>query len=369
VAVTDPWDVLADSRIRGPIRHVVEVTAEHSGFDAPIPLDVVTGTLTFDERGEVHVTASLGCAVPDVATLDALDPRKRVQVRIRAGYRYPGGVEDVHDVALLDLRSRVVTRPDDRMVLTAEGLECRLRDAIVLGPTTYTSSDDAGTVLAARIATFAPSSGDVVNTLPATAFLEGSDTITEAVGDNPWNLQRDVMDRAECICYWNGLEWRIEPDFALTGLTSHLLTVGNGGTITGSESSLTRDGFYNLVFVRHKWASLEAYGWAAVDAGDLGTAAVGTRAIVLERAYAGSEATATAAAVALVKRGISRGRSVSVETGAAAWWVRPGRTVQVRLLTGEAERHLVERVDFDLTTGGMHVLTRLPETVTIETGE
>jgi hypothetical protein len=153
MAVTDPYSPLADSRLRGPIRHVVEVEARHGDWSAP--LDVVTGTLTFDERGEVHVTAALAVVVPDVATLDLLDPRKRVQLHIRAGYQYAGGVLDVHDVATLDLRTRVVTRPDNLVKITAEGMECRLRDTIALGATTYTAADDAGTVLAARISAFA----------------------------------------------------------------------------------------------------------------------------------------------------------------------------------------------------------------------
>lgn len=369
--MTSPYLPIAETEIKNSVRHVHVVRANHPDWDDPIVLDVITCTVTFDEDAFPRVSASLAIKIPDdSAVLDLLDPRLRVQIEIDAGYRYAGGVLDVHPFVVLDLRERVVQRPQEQVVLSAQGYECRLLDTCVLTPVTYDASDDAGAVLAARLAYHAPGAATAVNRLAAKTFLEGTDEIDEEVGAVPADLQDDIADRADAVWYYDGLsQWVIESNPTIAGRTTHWLSVGNGGTLTATESSLNRERFYNTVVVKHTWDGGSAVGWAAVTSGDYAVASVGRKAKVIERDYKGSANTAKAAARAMVTRGVSRGRQVSVESGAAAYWLRPGHTVQIQLPTGEAERHLVARVDFDLPSGSMHVTTRLPEDVTITEGE
>ncbi|ARU53514.1 hypothetical protein CBR64_20880 [Cellulosimicrobium cellulans] len=91
--------------------------------------------------------------------------------------------------------------------------------------------------------------------------------------------------------------------------------------------------------------------------------------MVQSQGYSRSSLKASAVAAARVRRTISRGRQMSVEAAAAAYWLRPGHTITVQLPTGPQERHLVSSVTFDLPSGTMHVRTRVPVDVTITTGE
>ena len=127
------------------------------------------------------------------------------------------------------------------------------------------------------------------------------------------------------------------------------------------------------MFVRSQWRdgtgtdrTVIASAWATT--GEHAVGAVGWRWQVFERTSPTTQAAANAAARVLLGRALSRGRSLSV-TAVAAYWLRPGHTVTVQLPTGDQERHLVSRVDFDIPAGLMTVRTRRPVTADVENGE
>jgi hypothetical protein len=156
------------------------------------------------------------------------------------------------------------------------------------------------------------------------------------------------------------------------GSASASFTVGTGGTLTSSETSLSRKLFGNTVLVKYSWYDGDqrtAFGYAEVTSGPLAVSAVGRKVIEREYERKGTAAQAKASAAALVRRAITRGRSMSLEFEHAPFWLRPGQTITVQLPTGPQERHLVSRVDFDIPSGRGHVRTRQPENVSIETGE
>lgn len=374
VLASAPFSARAEAALRtSPVKHIIEARATHPDFVQPITLDISGGSVTFNERDQIHVTATLEIKVPDAETLALLDPRKRVQIEISTGYRYGPTSTEVHPFVRLDLRRRIIQRPADRVILEAHGYEARLLEGVVTTPVEYTSSSNAASVLQTRLNQYVGGSAAIFNTLPSVTFVESGDTLQEQPGDNPADLQFDIADRAAAKCYYDGLAWRICKDWETSGITSHYLSTGPSGTVTASESGLEREAFYNTILVRHTWtdaagAEQTKYGYAYVSSGDFSVANVGTAAKVIDRNTPASSATATAAAVAGLKRGVSRGSVYSVEAASAAWWLRPGQTVQFSLKDGERDKALVTKVDFDLPTGTMHVTTRQPLDVEISTG-
>lgn len=374
--LTAPWDPRAAAEITQPVRHVIEVYANHTSWPARVRLDVEAGTVEFSEERAPHVQAQVTLRVPPTqAVLDSLDPRLGVELQIDAGYVYPGGVRDVHRLATLRLWERTTTRPGNLVTLSARSGEARLIEWMPLGASTsFTAAHDAGASIAALIGWALPGA-TVVNELPPAPFVTGADTLAIGTGDNLMSALFDIADRAgNGWVYEDGNgTWRIGRRPEVAGQSAAILKVGVNGTLTASDASLSLDDWYNAVLVEHSWYDTEphtVHGWAEVTSGPLSVAAVGRRALKVVRDYTGSTATARVSAAALVQRTVSRGRGLRIQVGAAPYWVRPGSTVTVQLPTGSQERHLVTSIQFDLRASGTaNIATRLPELVTITTGE
>ena len=376
MALTDPYDVRWLTTLGQPLEHLVSADAWHPSWAAPIALPIESGTLTFDEGTYPYAVADMVLRVPlTQAELDALDPRKGVRVRITLGYRQPGGLTEQHRVVSLALWSRRVTRPDNRVHLSARGAESTLLEWTPVGgeSMSFTSASDAGASIAALISWALPGAA-IVNTLPPASFVTGADTLAIDAGDNLMRAVYDIADRAGSGWVYedgNGT-WHIRPRPTLVGQSAAILKVGPGGTLKSSEADLSLDEFYNVALVTYEWYDGEARtasGYAQIDSGPFAVAVVGRRVYSERRSYQGSSTEARRAAAALVNRTVSRGRALRGESAAAAYWLRPGHTVTVTLPAGPQERHLVATVQFDLAGSGvMNFTTRLPETVTITTG-
>jgi hypothetical protein len=375
-ALTAPFDPAWSSRLGGALTVLTTVQVTGAGI-TPITLDVISGTVTWAEDSTPHVLATMQCRVPDdQATLDAIDARLPRRLVITGGYRVPG-VSETRTIADLMLTGRIVSRPDNTMTVTAVSDEQRIIDTQPIGASqSFTETSDGGAAIKSLITwavsgTAAASASYDVTT--SGLFVASGDTLLIDREDQFWSSIQDIADRIGAWVYHDGLgTFHAVPQPTSAGSAVAMLNAGTGGTVTASEAALDRTDWANTVVVQYEWYDGEshtAFGYAEVTTGPYAVATVGRKVkrVVIERK--GTAAQAKAAAASMLRRAITRGRSLSVEVEHFPMWVRPGSTVTVTLPTGPQERHLVSRVDLDIPSGRGHITTRQPENVTITTGE
>lgn len=373
--MTAPFASSAAQLVRTSHTQVVRARVVDAAGDPVTDLDVEAGRLSFDERRAPRVVLELDSVVPaGEDTLAAIDGRRGARVVVDAGYLQPGTLlEDVHTVADLALVDRVVDRPGNVMRLTAESDERLFIDAGPPSAAVKISVSGAGTADAMRalIADQLPAAR-IVNTYPA-----GPQTTFDQLGEDPWQALDTLADTIDADVYDDGLRtWRIEPRPTLSPVASHQLAVGAAGTILTSSTTLSRggtdaEGWYNHVELLFTDTDQFGTSYAALGSAQQATGPYGTgttrRKYLERREQRLTAAQAQAAAEAKLRRTLSRGRSFTL-SALAAWWLRPGHTVTVRLPTGPQERHLVQSVTFDLAAGRMTLTTRLPFPTDTSTG-
>lgn len=349
-----------------------QLAAWHPSWAEPVELEL-TGSpaITFDEGWAPHVQATFECVIPDQATLDLLDPRKGVRVLVDAGYVYADERRDVHPFVDLQLDSRIVSRDDsaDVLRLEASGDERTVQSWTV--PLGASRAYPAGAVIADVIQDLLEWVGpyridELVNTLDRRYVLD--EGLMVSSGETVWGLISSLADFAYGWVYYDGLGgWRIvdRPNYAAR--SGHLVKTGPNGTVTASTVELSRDnGYGNAVLLRYRD---DRIGYAVVTSGDL--APVNGAPLVtyeLDRTrLSASQESADSAAAAVLRRALSRGRSVTLDA-VAALWLRPGATVAIQLPLGPLERALVARVSFYPRDGRMTLTTRQPFNATITTG-
>jgi hypothetical protein len=130
---------------------------------------------------------------------------------------------------------------------------------------------------------------------------------------------------------------------------------GLAGTVSDSEDVLDRNEYYSAAVLKYSWT----------DALDVDRTIIGKWGTLPGKVYyaeldtAATQATADTAAQATIRNLSTRGDSY-VCTSVAAYWLRPGDTVQVTLANGTDVPHIVRQVVFHLTNGTMTVTTREP---------
>ncbi len=374
MAFTDPYVPDVATRLLVPgVRHVHRVVAYRPAFGVELghELALTSGTLTIDEdrTPRFGLSATVGLGSQDL--LDFLDPRTGTRVEVWAGYEYADRTEDVHRLADLGLRERIVRRPQNDVTILAVSDEALIEDYTLDAPLTFAPGTAISTVLAALIG--------FGHAQPVTILASG---VGQSIGADPlvvqpdgvWSTIADLVDRAGAVAYHDGLTGFYvvdQPDRA--GAAAHDLRTGPNGSLTATEVALDLKEFANHVLVQYLWRDASgvdhaARGWAEAQTGPFGTIATGRRGRVVTYDAPGTSAAAQTSAANLLVRTLSRGRRIHVEGAVAAYWLRPEQTITATFPLGTQERALITQVVFDLPAGTMSVHTRQPETVTIRTG-
>lgn len=323
-----------------------------------LPLEVEDATISWDEKRSPRVQASLTCKVPDAQeTLDRIDPRTGARLWVTMGYVLPGGREESHLMADLTLRSRVVSRPDDTMAIEGLSDEALLIDATDTATGNISNATTTGAITSVI--------NQIITTVPTVVGTTGP-AVSSTLFEDRWTCINDLADRIEAQVYDDGLRnWYIT---SVPGLTaaSHFLTVGEDGTIISSEAGMTRDdGWANYVWLRYEWdvagvANLRQ-SQRRITSGPMAAVAGNYKIVkVVREGLSATQTEADAAATALVKRMSTRGRTFSVEA-IAAYWLRPGDTIDVQLPLGGIESHIISAITFSPVEGTMQIDTRLPD--------
>ncbi|MBX9243410.1 hypothetical protein ICW40_01140 [Actinotalea ferrariae] len=365
---TAPWLEAAREALPESLFHDFTITA-HPVTGDPFELDVDgTADVVFDEAWSPHVQlAQAPCKVPEhQAALDALDPRAGTRVTVAAGYVYPGGRRDVHQLADLALRERPVERPANTMSLHAVSDEMRLQDTDPLGAShTFAATTLVRDAIMYLIGWLLDPDPTIVLTATSTRTL--GEPLTVQTGANLWSVVVELQDRIDAWVYVDGARtWHVTDRPHLAGVSAHQMHVGPGGTVTASTAALDVREWGNAVLLQYPD---DTFAFAQITTGPLAVGTVPTKVVKQSRTVdVGSTLNRWAVAETLLRRVYSRGRGFTL-TAVAAYWLRPGHTVTVQLPTGPQERHLVARVTFHLGTGRMTVVTRVPDdTPTITTG-
>lgn len=341
---------LVDAQLTHPDWGVLDLALEASRGDRL--------SVTFDESTAPRAQAQLSCALPD----QAIDPRQGVRLAVAVGYGPVGdGPQDVQPLVDLVARSAAPTWAAEgaRLELSAMGDESLVIDAAAAVAESTTGASHAVAIedLLAKALSPRPS---------FTPTVFGASVTVDTIEDR-WTALVDLADRVGGQLYDNGLrDWYLTPTpTTVADVPHHTLAVGVGGTVLEPSRRLERDDWFNYVRVRYRWrnaagADQQVVGTAYVNAGPYSiTGPAGRRILAVERDVATTTAQANAAAASILRRTLSRGDSVTVKA-VAAYWLRPGMTVDVLLPTGEPLRHLVSRVVFDVLDGTMTVTTRQP---------
>jgi hypothetical protein len=374
--MTGPFSPAILEAIKGnELEHIVKVTADPTG-GAPFEVYAEGLSITYAEDWSPHIQADITAAVPTTEQLNLLDPRINCRIQIDCGYRYPNGLEEVPMLADLGLRSRPVSRPDNRLTLSAASDEARAQDRRRVedyGPFTTFDGINELVQFFADYAVY-PATAEVLTEYPADGGYWGIYGITASIGTPMWDVIADAAARCNVWVHCTSdRKWRIRPKVTTSGTPQHVLTVGKDGTIETSDSKLDRVEWFNQSILEYTWKDAAGdehtvYGRARVTSGPYAVDTVGykTDHLVINRAATQSQA--DAAAASRVSNLVTRGRSLSLEAH-AAYWLRPAMTITVQLQTGPAENHLIKSITFDPGAGRMSIETRQPLDVTITTGE
>jgi len=371
---TAPYATIAAEAVKGSLEHVAEIIVDPTG-GASFTLPWEDLQVTFAEDWTPHIQASITAPVPSAVQLDLLDARINCRLRINAGYRYQNGTLDVQPLADLGLRTRGTRRPDNTVPLTASSDEARAQDRRRSEATAL----PAFTGINALVQWFAnysiyPATATVVSDFPAAQGATAVAGITAEVGQPMWDTVADAAARAGVWVHCAAdRTWKVRYR-AVNGATpQHVLEVGKNGTIEETDSKIERGPWANQSIIEYAWTDAagvdhKIYGRARISSGPYSVDVVGykTDHIVINRAVTQSQA--DAAAATRVGQLVTRGRSISLRAH-SAYWLRPGMTVTVKLLTGPAVDHIIQSITFDLGTGFMQIETRQPLDATITTGE
>jgi hypothetical protein len=363
--VTTPYAPTALDTIRNTHRQKCTATFYPATGD-PVELVINDGQVALAEHWSPHAQVQLSCSVGglDAATLAAMDPRQSPILEVKAGYIYPGAGEDVHTLATTHLTERRVIQPGDGLELQADSAELLAQDVLWLEATQTRSYVGLGEAITALLAYVAPGM-TLDHDLGAYYRPDLTSAVVLEQGQPVWDVLYHLALTAGLWLYvQDDGSWRLTTKATQAATTSvYLGSTGPGSIVTKLDDVLSRNGYYTAAMVRYQWKNTsgvdqEIVGtWAPTAAA--GWKGSGQKTLLIERKGAISQFNADQAARLTVKNMSTRGASYQVDA-VAAYWLRPGMTVQITLANGTVERHICKQVVFHLGSGSMTVTTREP---------
>jgi hypothetical protein len=328
--------------------------------------------INFDEGQAPHVNWQATCTVSRTQEeLDALDPRLRPRVLLEVGGQ---------QLSLI-LTDRQVDRPNNTMRLTAESEErILMEDGVGQVGMAFGPEAEAHTAIQRLIRRAVPEAVFQDAGVRGYGWVSAEEPFIVAPGDDALQAVLEIGDRAgDRWVYNDGSVWRVRERPELAETAKAHLSVGETGNILSSQAGLSREDWYNAVLVRHEWTTEDevdgktvrtdrsAEGWATIKTGPFDIRDVGMKTFKVVRNYAGDQNTAERAAESLLKRTVTRGRSMDIEA-VSDETLRPGDTVTIQLPTGPLETHLVSSITFNRPGQAMNISTRVPTYAPSKTG-
>lgn len=317
----------------------------------------LSGSLTLAEDWSpfAQLTGTIG-NVFTPAELAGLDPRSPLSLVLEAGYVHPDGTADLHPVFTGQLDGRDVKSAAGVIDVKASSAELLVQEAGWLAPATWKTF--AGVTEAIEwLAGYALGTPVLASSSLGTGHrpdLVASVPLTP--GQSLWEPIAAIALAADVRVYVDTAgTWTIAPKSTPAAEVAVYLSTGNGGIVETSTDTLTREGYYAAAVITFEWT--DAGSVQRSITGIYGTA--GAKTYTETRRSPVTQAQANAAAQATVRNLSTRGDSYECN-GVAAYWLRPGHSVQITLANGTEARHIVKSVTFQFTAGTMTVTTREP---------
>ncbi|WP_353708982.1 hypothetical protein ABRQ22_06675 [Cellulosimicrobium sp. ES-005] len=360
--MTAPYLARATTDLATGYQPVLDATAQPwASPGSPVTLDVLTASVTEDEslspRTQVELT------VASTAAVRALDARAGIFLHLEAGYRYLDGVLDVHPWHAYLVVHELAPIPENGTVaITAYSLDTLMHlhqlhelyaeatplDDFLEGAVLPEVIPSAWSALRAiDYGTVSPATPLTVRSMDPTIVAPPAEPLsaaTEAAGAI-WYADRTGL-------------WRIAARATATGTPVHTLATGPGGTVTDYDPVLSFDGYANAVYLGY---GDDSVGYAEQTTGPYRVAVAPRVTLAIKRGslLSPSQSTRNAAALAVLRRVITYGRSEEL-VAAAALWVKPGDTVTIAPAGESSYARLVRRVSFRFPGGDMTLATRNP---------
>jgi hypothetical protein len=294
----------------------------------------------------------------------AVDPRTVIKCQPVAGYIVPGYLPDLHPLATTHLTSRTSPDNGETLNLVFSSVEALAQDCLFFGPDiTYTFAG-VKEAIAYMIGYVDPGGTGITASSIANAYRAD---LTTAL---PFEAGRSLWDHMDDLALLAGVRvqadgsggWRIATKVTVAGAVALDLTQGKADSIAEKiEDSISRQDYFNAALLKYEWkdtTGVDKTIYGSFPTGGV-TAGWGKKAYYDQRRGPVTQASADAAAKNTVRALSARGDSYSVDA-VAAYWLRDGDTVRVRLATGATVLHIVRAVTFHLSTGRMTVTTREP---------
>lgn len=365
MGVTGDWAADAPVTIAGTHRQ------DFTAYVAKAPgngvvLQPTEMSVTFSEDWSPRIQGSLTAPIGEYPGLVALlDPRVDTVCMPRAGYVVPGVDPDVHFMATTKITS--VTSPDSggSIAVSFDSVEALAQDCLFFGPDIAYSFAGVKEAVAYMISYAQPGGPGITSSVIGNA---NQPTLTAGItfeaGRSMWSLIDDLALVAGVRVQADDTGgWRITRKVSAAGAVVMDFTAGPENSIVEKiTDGITRDGFFNAALIRYEWrdsagADKTIYGGFPVGGAAAGW---GLKAHYETRPGPVTQAQANAAAKAIVRALSARGDSYTLDT-VAAYWLRDGDTVKVRLSSGATALHIVRSVTFNMASGTMSVVTRAPK--------
>lgn len=358
------YDASLEDLLRHPIQHLYRVTvypASGASFALAVDGDL---SVTFSMAWAPYAQASLTVKTPRTAAERAkLDGRLRTYIGIELGYALDGSRTSINEAVRLRIQDVDEDVLAGTMTLTLQGREMEAQGSewsSGLNGVSYGGVREAIEFVLGR-----SQNGDPV--LTGTGLGHRPDLVAAfeaSNGSDLWSVASGIADSA-ALKLWHdgGSTWHLRPRYNTTGTDyGTMLRTGKTGTITAVKRSLSRTPWVNRVILNYENG---IQGYAAIVGGTYGYTSVGFKSYRQDaKGYPPDKATADAAARALLGTLSARGYSYNLQA-AAAYWIRPGMTVPVKIGTTPYERQIVESVTFTPLNGLMTIDTIKNEDVVI----
>lgn len=343
-----------------------------SGYVSTFTVDAIIGrttthrlavtrcVVTVDGARSPRWSATLTAAFPPRDIRARLDPRKGLEVDIRAGYILGTLVDDqaLCRLNVLDVETDHVAQT---VTITAVGDE----DVVIYYPAesayAYSAGDPIVTAVQAVVADCFPGT---TLTWDVTAVPSGTVFATAQrieIGEDRWEAVTDWLEGYGLKLYHDGAQtWWIGKPPRLPGVKAAArFRVGPKGNVTALQVAESRAGWGNKVAIVWEYKSATSAATVTTTAAVASAQLSPPRMLVVKRKRKPDRPRDVAEAA--LDRAMRRGNTVRLR-GPSYLWVRPWHTVTVDLPDGDQLRLLVESVAFDLAAGTMELAGQKPPT-------
>lgn len=348
---TSPWAADSLNAANSSYTIVCGVAVYLPGRTEPLSLGkTINATIEYDGRRSPRVTGTAVVGWPTASVRSALDPRRALTIRIRAGYKQYG-YSDVQTMGTFRVTDVVQDYIAQTVTLTFASDEFVVIQTPIDSNSAPAEGDDKIAAIKSYVGAAFP--GETL-----TWALEGVSTKSEfgnaqafRYGDDRWDAVNDWCEGLKAKAFSLGKnKWYLEKvTYKPTANPVARLRTGPAGTVTDLKIKDSRNGYCNQVMVIYEHRSGSTTTTTSVLAKTSLTPIART---VVKRK--GKPENAKEVARHALRRGLRRGHSIEL-TSSAYLWVRPGDTITVDIPGPGQDRLLVEKVTFDLIKGTMAV--------------